>query len=112
MISQSPTDVQPVLRAVTTAARRFCGATDALVALRDDADSVIAAQDGPLAASVGRRRPISRDNLTGRAMLDSLTIHVPDSALLDPKEYADALAMAHEHKWRAAVAAPMLREGS
>jgi len=111
VISQSPTDVQPVLRAVTTAARRFCGATDALVALRDDADSVIAAQDGPLAASVGRRRPISRDNLTGRAMLDSLTIHVPDSALLDPKEYADALAMAHEHKWRAAVAAPMLREG-
>ncbi len=111
VISQSPTDVQPVLRAVTTAARRFCGATDALVALRDDADSVIAAQDGPLAASVGRRRPISRDNLTGRAMLDSLTIHVPDSALLDPKEYADALAMAREHKWRAAVAAPMLREG-
>jgi PAS domain S-box-containing protein len=110
-ISQSPTDVQPVLRTVTAAARRFCGATDALIALRDEAESVIAAQDGPLTASVGRRRPLSRDSLTGRAMLDGLTVHAPDTALLDPKEYAAALAMAREHKWRAAVAAPMLREG-
>jgi signal transduction histidine kinase len=111
VISQSPTDVQPVLGAVTTAACRFCGATDALVVLRDDADSVVAAHEGLLTASVGRRRPLSIGNLAERAMLDSLTIHVPDSALLDPKEYADAIAMAREHKWRAAVAAPMLREG-
>jgi signal transduction histidine kinase len=111
VISRSPTDVQPVLRAVTAAARRFCGATDALIVLRDKADSVIAAHDGSLTASVGRRRPVNRDNLTGRAMLDGLTIHVPDSAVLDPKEYADAVAMAREHKWRAAVAVPMLREG-
>jgi signal transduction histidine kinase len=111
VISQSPTDVQPVLRAVTAAARRFCGATDALIVLRNKADSVIAAHDGLLTASVGRRRPVSIGNLAGRAMLDGLTIHVPDSALLDPKEYADAMAMAREHNWRAAVAAPMLREG-
>jgi signal transduction histidine kinase len=111
VISQSPTDVQPVLRAVTTAACRFCGATDAVVVLRDAADSVVAAHEGLLTASVGRRRPLSRSNLAERAMLDGLTIHVPDSALLDPKEYAGAIVMAREHKWRAAVAAPMLREG-
>jgi len=111
VISQSPTDVQPVLRAVTAAARRFCGATDALIVLRDKADSVIVAHDGLLTASVGRRRLVSIGNLAGRAMLDGLTIHVPDSALLDPKEYADAMTMAREHNWRAAVAAPMLREG-
>jgi two-component system, NtrC family, sensor kinase len=111
VISQSPTDVQPVLRAVTAGARRFCGATDALVNLRDETDTVVSAHDGPLTASMGLRRPLSRDNLTGRAMIDGLTVHVPDTALLDPKEYAAALAMAREHKWRAAVAAPMLREG-
>ena len=111
VISQSPTDVQPVLRAVTAGARRFCGATDALVNLRDETDTVVSAHDGPLTASMGLRRPLSRDNLTGRAMLDGLTVHVPDTALLDPKEYAAALAMAREHKWRAAVAVPMLREG-
>jgi signal transduction histidine kinase len=111
VVSQSPTDVQPVLKAVTAAARRFCGATDAQIVLRDKADSVIAAHEGSLTASVGRRRPISRDNLNGRAMLDGLTIHISDSAVLDPKEYADAVAMARKHNWRAAVAAPMLREG-
>ena len=59
---------------------------------------MVAAHEGSLTASVGRRRPISRDNRTGRAMLDRLTIHVPDSPLLDPTEYADALAMAREHE--------------
>jgi signal transduction histidine kinase len=112
VISQSPTDVQPVLNAVVEAARRFCGAGDALIVLRDGDDSAIVAHEGPLTASLGRRRPVSRDNLSGRAMLDGLTVHVPDSILLDPKEYADAQAMAREHKWRAAVAAPMLREGA
>ena len=111
VISRSPTDVQPVLNAVTAAARRICGATDAMIILRDKAQSVIAAHDGPLSSSVGRRRSLGRDNLSGRAMLDRLTIHVPNSAVLDPKEYADAVAMARQHKWRAAVAVPMLREG-
>jgi signal transduction histidine kinase len=112
VISQSPTDVQPVLKAVVEAACQFCGATDALIVLRDRADAVIAAHDGSLTASVGRRRPIRRDGLTGRAMLDGITIQIPDSNLLDPQEYADAVAMSREHKWRAAVAAPMIREGA
>src|SRR5204863_8246936 len=86
-------------------------ATDALIALRDETSSEIAAHEGSLTASIGRRRLIDRSSLVGRAMADDVTIHVPDAALLDPKEYADALAMAREHKWRAAVAAPMLREG-
>jgi signal transduction histidine kinase len=112
VISQSPTDVQPVLNAVAAAARRFCGAGDALIVLRDGDDSVIVAHEGPPTAALGRRRRVSRDNLSGRAMLDSVTIHVADSFQLDPKEYADAMAMAREHKWRAAVAAPMLRESA
>jgi signal transduction histidine kinase len=111
VISRSPIDVQPVLRAIATSALRFCGATDALVVLRSDADAVIAAHEGSLPVSVGGRWPIRRDNLTGRAMIDRLTVHVPDTAVLDPKDYAHALAMAREDKWRAAVAAPMLREG-
>ena len=87
VISQSPTDVQPVLNAVAAAARRFCGAGDALIVLRDGDDSVIVAHEGPLTAALGRRRRVSRDNLSGRAMLDGVTIHVPDFIQLDPKEY-------------------------
>ena len=42
-ISQSPTDVQPVLEAVVKAAVRFCGATDAVIILREGDGAVIAA---------------------------------------------------------------------
>ena len=41
IISQSPTDVQPVLDAVARAALRFCGAKDALIALRDGEQNAI-----------------------------------------------------------------------
>jgi signal transduction histidine kinase len=112
VISQSPTDVQPVLKAIVASARRFCGASDALIILRDGADSVIAAHEGSLTASLGLRRRLGRQAVTGRTLLDAVTTHVPDVELVDPVEYADAVAMAREHKWRAAVAVPMLREGA
>ena len=48
VISQSPTDVQPVLDAVVQAAVRFCGAPDALIALRDGNDVRVASHVGPL----------------------------------------------------------------
>src|SRR5205085_4544328 len=50
VISQSPTDVEPVMQAVAPAAVRFCGAADAHVFLRDDDEMVSSAHDGPLAA--------------------------------------------------------------
>src|SRR5262249_53593258 len=53
VISQSPTDVQPVLNAVAPAALRFCGADDVLIALRDGANMVVPTHDGPLSAPVG-----------------------------------------------------------
>ena len=54
-ISQSPTDVQPVLDAVAKAAVRFCGAPDAVVILREGDEAVVAAHEGTLTASVGLR---------------------------------------------------------
>jgi signal transduction histidine kinase/HAMP domain-containing protein len=111
VISQSPTDVTPVLAAVASAAVRFCGAEDAVIILREGGDSLIAAHEGPLTSSVGIRRAIAGDNLAGRAMIDGIVVHVPDVAQLDVDQYADALAMSRRHGWRAAVAAPMAREG-
>jgi signal transduction histidine kinase len=112
VISSSPTDVQPVLDVVAAAARRFCGAQDALIALRDGTESVVTAHDGSLTASVGLRLPVRRTNLTGRAMTDGQTVHVADVAGIDPVEFADAMVRSREHGWRAAVAAPMHREGA
>ncbi|WP_425066561.1 ATP-binding protein [Reyranella sp.] len=111
-ISQSPTDVRPVLDVVVVAARRFCGASDSAIVLRDGEELVGAAHDGPLSAWVGERRPLDRASTTGRAIVDGRTVHTPDIDALDPVEFAAAIAMAHRHKWRANLVAPMLREGT
>ena len=111
VISRSPTDVTPVLRAVASAAVRFCGAEDAVIILREGGESVITAHEGPLSSSVGLRRPLLRDNLAGHSMLDGTVVHVPDVALMDATHYSNALDMSRQHGWRAAIAAPMLREG-
>src|SRR5262249_45440236 len=66
VISSSPTDVQPVLDAVTRSAARLCEANDVGVWLRDDETLVIRAHDGPIPMPP-QRLPISRDWVTGRA---------------------------------------------
>ncbi len=111
VISQSPTDVQPVLDVVVSAARRFCGADDALITLRDGADVVIAAHDGTLTASVGARRPLDSSSGMGHSIVDGRTIHIPDVLAIDAVKYATTMALAREHKWRSSISAPMLREG-
>jgi signal transduction histidine kinase len=112
VISQSPTDVAPVLVAVIKAAVRFCGAQDAVIDLRDGPDGVIlAAHEGPLGAKVGTRSVLTRDFSMGRAILDGRTIHSPDIDALDPVEFAASHRLAAQYGFRAALAVPMLREG-
>jgi signal transduction histidine kinase len=111
VISQSPTDVQPVLDVVASAARRFCGATDALITLREGNHSVVVAHDGALEASPGRRHEINPQNVTSRAMLDGRTWHITDATSAETAEFPGLADRARRNKWRAAVVAPMLREG-
>jgi len=111
VISQSPTDVQPVLNVVASSARRFCGATDAVILLRDDADIAVAAHDGPLATPASRF-PLDRSSFSGRAMIDGRTIYVGDVTAVDPEEYRTALELARGADYRATLATPMLREGA
>jgi signal transduction histidine kinase/HAMP domain-containing protein len=111
VISQSPTDVQPVLNAVVAAARRFCGADDVLITLREGNKMAVATHDGPLEAYVGEQSPLDRTRLTGRIILEGRTLHLPDVAAADPAEYATTIRLAREHKFGAALGAPMLREG-
>ena len=50
-------------------------------------------------------------DLAGAAILDARTAHFPDIATLDPVEYAASHDFSRRQGFRAAVAAPMLREG-
>ena len=59
VISQSPTDVQPVFEAVAKAAVRFCGANDAQIALRDGDTWFVAAHQGPIGSVLDTRRSLT-----------------------------------------------------
>ena len=111
VISQSPTDVEPVLKAVVGAARRFCGADDAMVVLREETEQLLATHEGSLQSLVGTRLPLDRSSATGRATIDGQTFHVPDVASLDPAEHAMTIELTRRTGIRSLLAAPMLREG-
>jgi signal transduction histidine kinase len=111
VISQSPTDVAPVLKAIAKAALRFCGAEDVVITLREGDQMLIAGHDGPMVANVGDRHPLSRQTAPGRAIADGRTTHFPDVATLDPVEFATAREFSRFHGFKAALAAPMLSEG-
>ena len=112
VISQSPTDVQPVLNAVVKAAVRFCGAEDAVVGLRDGSDHWIsAAHEGPLDWSEGERRPLDGGSALRRTIREAVTIAVDDISAADSPTTAEHRSMAGKFGYRSVMAAPMLREG-
>lgn len=111
VISQSPTDVTPVLDAVVAAALRFCGAEDAALGLKGAERVVLTAHAGTLQARVGTEHPLDRSEAMTRAMVDCRTVHVSDMFALDPSEYAPAIADAKSLGFKAALAAPMVRDG-
>jgi signal transduction histidine kinase/HAMP domain-containing protein len=111
VISQSPNDVTPVLDSVAKAAVRFCGAEDVVITLRDGDLWLIAAHDGPMPASLGTRQTLNRETSPGRAIIDAKTVHFPNIPALDPVEYASSHDFSSRQGFKAALAAPMLREG-
>jgi GAF domain-containing protein len=111
VISQSPTDVQPVLNVVVKAAQRFCGAEDVVISLRDGDELTIAAHDGPIEAPPPRRR-LDRTTTQGRAVIDATAIHLPDITQVDPVEWSALVALSQRVGANASLTAPMLREGA
>jgi PAS domain S-box-containing protein len=110
VIASSPTDVEPVLAAVVKAAVRFCGATDAMIQLRDGDSVMSRAHEGPLTYNANDRRSLDRSTAGGRAIVDAGTCHLPDIEAFDPAEFATARRLAALHGFRAIVAAPLKRE--
>jgi GAF domain-containing protein len=111
VIASSPTDIQPVLNVVAENAARVCGADDATVRLVEGNLLRRVAHQGHIPATLASEVTISRDSVTGRAVIDRQLIHVKDLMAVAASEFPEGRASAEREGVRTVLAAPLLREG-
>jgi hypothetical protein len=85
----------------------LCGATDAQIFRVDEGFLFRAASHGLIPAPP--QRPITRDWVTGRAVVDRQTIHVHD--LAEDADYPVGRESARQTGHHTTLAVPLLREG-
>jgi signal transduction histidine kinase len=113
VISRSPTDHEPVMRAVVENAARLCEAQNAQI-FRIEGDSMrLVARYGPVQSTLaeGQARPITRGSVSGRVILDRLAVHVHDVSAEAPTEFPDIKEAVVRQGIRTTVGVPLLREG-
>jgi signal transduction histidine kinase len=113
IISNSPTEIQPVLYAVAENAARLCDANNAVIfRLESDLLRLIASYGEIPATSHAREGiPANRDTVIGRAACDCRTIHVHDLAAQD-SEFPVGSRHAKCEGHRTTLATPLVRKGA
>jgi signal transduction histidine kinase len=110
-ISGSPTDMQPVLEAIATNARRFCGAEDASVSLLRDNMLIVGAHDGPVPPNQQGSWPADGRTVSGRSIVERRTVHIADLQADSRDEHPIGKQQAPVLGERTVLATPLLREG-
>jgi GAF domain-containing protein/anti-sigma regulatory factor (Ser/Thr protein kinase) len=112
VIASSPTDIQPVLDVIAENAARVCGADNAhIYRIHDDVFHAVA-DYGPLPKLMSDEDvPVSRESVTGRAIVDRRTIHVHDIESESDAEFPVAKRYQKRFGDRTRLATPLLREG-
>jgi signal transduction histidine kinase len=113
VISQSPTDVQPVFDTIAAQAKRLCDARECAVFRFDGTLIHLVAQANTDAAWANALRsafprPPGRGSITARAIQTRSLVHIPD-VLLDPEFRLTEAARASSV--RTTLSVPMIREG-
>ncbi len=112
VISSSPTDIQPVLDAVAESAARLCDVPDAAIFRVEGEQLRLVANRGPIPHfSMGETRPIARDWVTGRAVVDGITVHVTDLSASE-RDFPQGAAYAKRMGHRTTLATPLMRKGT
>ncbi|HEX9814587.1 MAG TPA: GAF domain-containing protein, partial [Myxococcota bacterium] len=113
-ISESPTDVQPVLDTIAESAARFCSAEDATVLLVDGETVRTRAHHGPVPVheQLGMQFSLTRGTVTGRSIIDRRTVQVDDLQAAGDDEYPIGTEQARRMGHRTTLATPLVREGA
>jgi GAF domain-containing protein len=109
VIANSPTDLQPVLDVIVRNAARVCGAENSTIFMANGNVMRVTAVHGTAPGSpIGFEAPIERASVSGRAMIDRRTIHVPDlsEALA---EFSGSRGV--QRGYRSLLSTPLFREG-
>jgi two-component system, NtrC family, sensor kinase len=109
VIASSPTDVEPVLRAIVESACELCDAYDAAVLLRDGEELRFRAHHGPIPISF-EKLPTNRQWTAGRAFVDRRPVHVHD-LLAEGDEFPLGQELSQRMGHRSILSVPLLREG-
>ncbi len=109
VIASSPTNIKPVLDTIVQTAARLCDGEDAGIRLIAGNLLRLGAHYGTISMTGAEQdRPINRDSVLGRAVVDRQLIHIEDLLPLSGLEF-------HAHvpgrDIRTMLATPLLREG-
>ena len=110
VIASSPTEIGPALQTIVESACKFCDAYDAGLLLRNGGNLHFSAHHGPI--PTGREpRPLGRDWVTGRAVIDRLPVQVSDFQAPESADFPEGQRQSREQGHRCTLAVPLLREG-
>jgi GAF domain-containing protein/DNA-binding response OmpR family regulator len=112
VISESPTNVQPVLDAVAERAGLLCHADGSRVWLIVDGQLRAMTNYGPAFAAPSGVDvlPLRRTSIAGRAILERRIIHHEDAQPLIDTEYPDVREIQRRHGFHTVLNVPLLRE--
>jgi PAS domain S-box-containing protein len=109
VIASSPTDIAPVLQAIAKSACEFCDAADAAVLLKEGTRLRFRAHHGSIPVPMDAR-PINRDWVNGRAVIDKVPIHVHDFFSAEGDDFPQGREMAIRRMVRTILSVPLLHE--
>jgi signal transduction histidine kinase len=113
VISSSPTDIQPVMRAVAQSAARLCDATDVIIRRVEGEVMPAVEHIGAIPLGEAAMAPrINKNTINGRAILECRSIHITDVMAPDVSaEYPEGLFLQNPGSFRSILVVPMRREG-